>query len=834
MQFNSSGIFGGASGITTPDGGNSINVIGTIVTRSAFKGNGSLQLSASGCTLFGDSITVGTGATDAAHRYATALLNACGNPGINYAVSGDQAADEVNNQIYPKIAPNYYGNPPTTIQIGTNDANFCGGMVATTGCQQNYFHTLLSGAAYATIPVQQQIQPQTAITGASCATTGTWTNVSVGNVAALQSIVPGSTLTCTLYNSGAQGLYVNWLATSTGTSSAGLNIDSGVITDTLNGFGFNGQSVLTHNGGTQAPFANRYALTGTGTHTFTITVSAAGSGNPFTFLWAGSPVPSTPSALANLTQAPPRIYIGGVLKMQSGGGGAPDAVTGAYDAQAQAVVSTLAGDGALAFYAPTRAYVNSITDFAGGTLPNGQVCTASLGLPVHPGNCGHQHIADAFRSVMYLPTPGVVSNALQDTAAGTGAMPSDTAGSNTAYGNSALAANTTGFGNTGVGNLVLQLNQSGSDNTAVGVQAAGKNISGSGITAVGYGAADNTTGNSNTAIGSQALFNNVSGINNVAVGQQALYQNTATNNTAVGTQALAANTSGSNNVALGTLALNAIQTSSNSTAIGTAALKLATGGSNTAVGASSQAATSMGTNNTSVGYNSLLANNTGTNNSGFGVSALAANTSGQNNVAMGVNSLLLATADDNTAIGTNTLRASTTGNHNTAVGYQAGFNSSDTTGPAFSVFLGDSATYSGSSPVSNCVAVGYLATCAAGVNNQVQIGGSTIVSAKIGNTAIPVSASAATVALTIASGTATLGTAAIASGACAASVTVAGTGVLATDAVSWAFNAAPDATYNALVVKPYVTAGNVNFLVCNPSAASITPAAATLNWRVAR
>lgn len=352
--------------------------------------------------MFGDSYTASTctGVATSADCYATILTNAAGFPANKYAVSGDQAADQVNNQMYPHLAPSYKGNAPVTVMIGENDAVHCGN---TTGCLANYFHTVLSGLAYATIPVEQQIQPQTAITGGACTTTGTWTNVSYGNVQALQSIVPGSSITCSPYNIGPQGFYVNWLAGDSFTSTAALSIDSGAVIDTLNSFGFNGQAITTNNGTHQTAFANRYALAGSGAHTFTITVGTAGAGNPFTFLWAGSPTPSTPSALANFTQNPPRAYLAGVVKNQSGGAGPSDTVTAAYDAQAQNVASTLYGDGALAYYVPARAYVNNTTDFSGGTLANGLVCAASTGLPFHPGDCGSLHIADAFRSVMYLP-----------------------------------------------------------------------------------------------------------------------------------------------------------------------------------------------------------------------------------------------------------------------------------------------------------------------------------------------------------------------------------------------------------------------------------------------
>ena len=95
--------------------------------------------------------------------------------------------------------------------------------------------------------------------------------------------------------------------------------------------------------------------------------------------------------------------------------------------------------------------------------------------------------------------------------------------------------------------------------------------------------------------------------------------------------------------------------------------------------------------------------------------------------------------------------------------------------------------------------------------------------------------------VTIAKGTAVLGTSAITNGACAAAVTVSASGVLATDNIEADFNADPTSTTGyapggsgILVVIKYPTAGNVNFKVCNNTTGSITPGAVTLNWRVLR
>lgn len=83
-------------------------------------------------------------------------------------------------------------------------------------------------------------------------------------------------------------------------------------------------------------------------------------------------------------------------------------------------------------------------------------------------------------------------------------------------------------------------------------------------------------------------------------------------------------------------------------------------------------------------------------------------------------------------------------------------------------------------------------------------------------------------------GTAVMPTGLLTTNTCATAVTVAATNVLATDAIEWSYNAAPGAPDGLLEITPYVTAGNVNFLQCNPTSASQTPVAATINWRVIR
>jgi hypothetical protein len=94
-------------------------------------------------------------------------------------------------------------------------------------------------------------------------------------------------------------------------------------------------------------------------------------------------------------------------------------------------------------------------------------------------------------------------------------------------------------------------------------------------------------------------------------------------------------------------------------------------------------------------------------------------------------------------------------------------------------------------------------------------------------------------ALTIASGTATIPAAAIASQACATAITATATGVATTDVVAAGFAADPTSTTGflpsaMLTILPFAGSGSVGFRVCNLTAASITPTSLTFNWHVTR
>jgi hypothetical protein len=125
--------------------------------------------------------------------------------------------------------------------------------------------------------------------------------------------------------------------------------------------------------------------------------------------------------------------------------------------------------------------------------------------------------------------------------------------SNTAVGDFALRANTTGYRNTASGRFALFSNTTGQRNTASGVYALQFNTLGSFNTASGSAALySNTTGFRNTASGSNALSSNTTGYRNTASGGNALFSNTTgLRNTAVGYGAGVNATTGHDNIFLG-------------------------------------------------------------------------------------------------------------------------------------------------------------------------------------------------------------------------------------------------------------------------------------------
>jgi hypothetical protein len=182
---------------------------------------------------------------------------------------------------------------------------------------------------------------------------------------------------------------------------------------------------------------------------------------------------------------------------------------------------------------------------------------------------------------------------------------------------------------------------SGSDATINGVRVGRGAGNSSDNTAVGNTALNaNTTGLYNTAVGFSALALNTTSNNNTALGYAALLLTTGASNTAVGVTALQANTTGTNNTAIGSVALTALSTGSSNIAFGRNAGRYITDG-----------VTTLTNSNTSIflGTDTKALANSQTNQIVIGDSAIGL---GSNSVVLGNDSITRTALKGSVSIGT--------------------------------------------------------------------------------------------------------------------------------------------------------------------------------------
>jgi hypothetical protein len=199
---------------------------------------------------------------------------------------------------------------------------------------------------------------------------------------------------------------------------------------------------------------------------------------------------------------------------------------------------------------------------------------------------------------------------------------------NTCFGKSALAATTTeSFHDSAFGNKALEALTTGGNNSAFGHHALKLQSTGANCSAFGSGALATTTEEGNSGFGALALNELTIGTKNTAVGSACLkLATTGIQNTGVGNGAGQTLGTGSNNAFLGYLAGGSVGTGSYNTLVGM--------NSNVASGGVNNSSTALGAY-TSVGSHSFSTAIGGGNGDGTGITAAGATCTANHQIMLG-------------------------------------------------------------------------------------------------------------------------------------------------------------------------------------------------------
>lgn len=361
----------------------------------------------------GDSITYGYHTTGTCNNGGT---NSCAYPSLlafderaaltNRAISGSQACNVVAQQTVLSDVSSIDNNPIYTMMIGTNDANVKG-----VGSYESVFEGChKAGIAWIAVP------NKVAANSTNCVDTGSWTASSGWAINGEYSTTNGSTKTCSVQTYGGP-LYAWYYIQDSSGGAFTYSVDGGtpvaLTTATT-------PAIATQNGGTFGWSLIRVPVSA-GSHSIKFVVtSATGSSNAVDIGAIGTPP-------AELTYGYPRVFVGGVPRQV---GDADSAATAEYNADVQADVNQLSGDGLGVYFVNVRNYLCTVQ--SGGLCYNSagaQDMTANSVSPedmLHPNDIGQNELKQAFEQAEqftpYIPSityTGSGTKTVTSTAAGT-------------------------------------------------------------------------------------------------------------------------------------------------------------------------------------------------------------------------------------------------------------------------------------------------------------------------------------------------------------------------------------------------------------------------------
>ncbi|MEA2571744.1 MAG: hypothetical protein QOI24_3745 [Acidobacteriota bacterium] len=318
---------------------------------------------------FGDSITLGTGASPSSNGYASVVATAKGWTLDNHANSGTQASDYSSGQIDAVLQQTVSDTTKTIMLSGYNDMRAWGSSTTGLATYADTLRAMLIWLATRSSMIQ---------TGQSLSSG--WTNLTTSaylNNIGIFSSTTNATATAHVYG---DVIYVVSIRLGTGGGTFTLWVDGTQFGSTYSC----NDAQATLRGAAYAPLVVRIDGQTETTHEVTMKVTS-GSGNVFLMWMSGNRGASTKTG--------PEVWVGNCLRMPTttayGLGtysAGSDAAVGLYNRKIREVVRELAGDGLNVTLADAGgAYILS-TDVDSDTI--------------HPNNTGHAHIADAFLKAM--------------------------------------------------------------------------------------------------------------------------------------------------------------------------------------------------------------------------------------------------------------------------------------------------------------------------------------------------------------------------------------------------------------------------------------------------
>lgn len=317
---------------------------------------------------FGDSITYGYSADPLTLGYAYLISNDLGTNFTDYAVAFSTSCDVVEQQIFPNENPGNAQNSIYTMMDGINDA------VNGTGNPEIDFNLCHQASiTWLTIPSTSKVFGQ-----ARTSVTGSWANGSeYGGAIGINSHTNGSTATFNITTYG-NPIYIWYRKHNSDGGTFTYTLDGGSASSTFNTVPAASYGSVVNNGFGVALIRIPNVTAGSHTLVFTVTSSTSASNNVYL------ESVGTPAQYPYLAQ--PTLFVGGITPYP----GTISAPTlAAYNADVVNNVSTLSNDGLNAHYVNVNNYFNSSTDLSANYAPG-----------PHPNNLGHQHLRDAFESVM--------------------------------------------------------------------------------------------------------------------------------------------------------------------------------------------------------------------------------------------------------------------------------------------------------------------------------------------------------------------------------------------------------------------------------------------------